>query len=411
MTNQPTTAAQMEVYFLVRILLFVCFVLRLESLALVPYLSSPHHSTTRSAIHPRRRKTVASSSDRFTRTVLLWERPYGDENFFLHQVETTIDTVLHTFPADVAILELPASQRESLGVARRLDQRLKALRRNNDCPRCWMQRKHCICTACPAVEVEDPQHRPGMGYASLNRIFLVMHHKEIGLKLDTAKLILSSFPSKCRLIVAGIDADYQDSMKELQEALLNEQHQHSNNRPTSTCLLLLFPDESAKTLDEIVASAAITANHSSSDAVRATTTQHEKYDLIVLDGTWAQARKFVSKYFSGSQTSVQSVKLGKSAVEILETDGSIELGHQHRRHCTSWRQVGTFEATRLFLRDWEQVFGGSDETRKDDLRPVWERIKTYQQIANDAALRELGPPRIRSNNNSLEPTARPPLPA
>ena len=35
-----------------------------------------------------------------------------------------------------------------------------------------------------------------------------MHHKEIGLVVDTAKIILNSMPTKARLIVSGIGKDF-----------------------------------------------------------------------------------------------------------------------------------------------------------------------------------------------------------
>ncbi|KAG7353367.1 DTW domain containing protein [Nitzschia inconspicua] len=316
---------------------------------------------------------------RKTDSVALQNRPCDDEHFFLNQVETTVDNVLKDFSSYTNILDLPASKRESLAVARHLNKRLCALRRNKDCPRCWMQRKHCICGSCPPVDLEVS------AAPSLNRIFLLMHHKEIGLKIDTAKLILSSFPSKTRLVVAGIDAEYQDCMQEMIGAIGNVQ---SSTSQTRTCLLL-FPDENAKTLEEIV---------TISDSFQ---TAEQGYDLIVLDGTWAQARKIVSRYFANCSSHVQSIKLSEDALEILERVGSTDSGHQLRRHCTSWRQVGTFEATRLFLRDWEQVFGkfSRDEGRSmDENETIWGKTELYQQIANNAALRELGPPRPRLNS-------------
>jgi hypothetical protein len=45
------------------------------------------------------------------------------------------------------------------------------------------------------------------------------------------------------------------------------------------------------------------------------------------------------------------------------------------------------EATRLFLKD---LFGENGDAMSPELLP-WERIKGYQEIANEAALRELGP--------------------
>ena len=151
--------------------------------------------------------------------------------------------------------------------------------------------------------------------------------------------------------------------------------------------------------------------------------------MIVLDGTWAQARKFHSRYFSSSveddennndgndnddnytlhhprrKKKLRHVKLSEESVQLLQ-DGSTQTGeHQLRRHEIPWRQVGTFEAFRLFLRDWSREFpnynnftnmkDNDDDDDDDDDNNVeaWEKIGSYQRIANDAARRELPPSR------------------
>jgi hypothetical protein len=72
-------------------------------------------------------------------------------------------------------------------------------------------------------------------------------------------------------------------------------------------------------------------------------------------------------------------------------DGTLNAGHQLRRHSVTWRQVGSFEAFRLFLRD---LF--VDQHTKDLVNAPWIRMESYQEISNKAALIQLGPP--RSNN-------------
>jgi len=64
---------------------------------------------------------------------------------FLEQVETTVARVLQDRSVD-DVLQLPPNQRETFGVAKHLDKRLQAFRRNNDCPRCWLQKAHCVCS-------------------------------------------------------------------------------------------------------------------------------------------------------------------------------------------------------------------------------------------------------------------------
>jgi len=319
--------------------------------------------------------------------------PPLDENYFLHQVETTIENVFrrqedYGKPGEVNILDLPEKEREAFGIARNLDKRLKSLRKNNDCPRCWMQRKHCICNQCSSVVNDDGGLCGGNNESSgsLKRIFLVMHHKEIGLKIDTAKLILAAFPFQCELVVGGIGPEHQGSMKEMLESI-------QDSKRTS---LLLFPDESAITLKDIVRQNRGADNRTPEKGEESKLHRHvheeTTYDLIVLDGTWAQARKFHSRYFASENLpqSLQLVQLSEASVELLQ-DGSTETGHQLRRHDIAWRQVGTFEAFRLFMRDWSREFPSNSEGA--EALEFWQQIESYQRISNDAALKELGPPR------------------
>lgn len=293
----------------------------------------------------------------------------ADEDFFLRQVETTVQKVLSSCSSlddkkeEDNILALPFHQREAVGVARHLHKRIQALRRNNDCPRCWMQRAHCICPNCPPATMPTESQK-------LKRIFLLMHHKEIAMKIDTAKLILAAFPHQCRLVVGGIGPEYQDSMKEMMQAMQN-----------NTNCLVLFPDENARTFQEIVA-AEESKNHG-------TSSNGDEWDVIVLDGTWAQARKLHARYLS-EDGGPRRVQLSEEAVQMLQEQKGDNRGHQLRRHSITWRQVGTFEATRIFLRDF---FWDSHQDP-----PVWEQIQNYQEIANQAAKRELGPPRTSSSS-------------
>jgi DTW domain-containing protein YfiP len=305
------------------------------------------------------------------------------EDFFLNQVETTVRNVLSNHNHDDGnddILDLPGPQREAVGIARNLNRRLQNLRRNNDCPRCWMQRAHCICAHCPPVMTM----MRALPTTAINRIFLILHHKEIGMKVDTAKLILAAFPHQCRLVVAGIGPEYQASMRELEESI---QQQQNTTTATATAetnnhCLVLFPDDDALTFSEIMATQAPTNEQNTIS-----------WDVVVLDGTWAQARKMHSRYVPPHKDGgPRRVQLSQQAVDSLQ-DGSTGSGHQLRRHEIAWRQVGTFEATRLFLEDVIMTEESSVSSFKDEGLAMCQAIKAYQEIANEAAVRELGPPR------------------
>ena len=126
-----------------------------------------------------------------------------------------------------------------------------------------MQRKHCICDRCPPLG-----HIP-----SVRRLFLLTHHKEIGMIVDTAKLIMSSFPTTVRLVVSGIKHEFQPTLVEMTEVL--EQSTSGNGR-----CLVLFPAEDALTFEEIVADM---------QSIRSPRQlEDEPWNVIVIDGTWSQ---------------------------------------------------------------------------------------------------------------------------
>ena len=182
------------------------------------------------------------------------------------------------------------------------------------------------------------------------------------MKVDTAKLIMAAFPEKCRLVVSGIGPDHQKSMSEFMQAMENN----------SNCLIL-FPDETAQGLNDVIKSADDTTKN--------------LLDLVVIDGTWIQARKMHTRYIKPTEDGGPiRVKLSQKAVTALEQPQD-NSAHQMRRHSITWRQVGTFEATRLFLKDLNGLFPSTSSI------PACEQIRHYQDIANEAAKVELGPPR------------------
>jgi DTW domain-containing protein YfiP len=155
-----------------------------------------------------------------------------------------------------------------------------------------------------------------------------MHHKEICLAVDTAKLILAAFPETCRLVVGGIGSEYQDSMKELEEAA-------SDNH-----CLVLFPTEEAEPFE------ALQKSLSDNGAAKLS----GKWDVIVIDGTWTQAQKLCNRYIPSEQEGGPCrVRLRDEAKgKLSDSNGD---GHQLRRHPVKWREISTLEATRLLLGD------------------------------------------------------------
>jgi DTW domain-containing protein YfiP len=281
-------------------------------------------------------------------------------NDVLQQVQETVDNVLHQYsPQDLQhkdfVHTLNPQNREAFGVAQVLQKRLQSFHRSGvNCSRCWFQKAHCICSRCPPIAL------PG----NIHRIFVVLNHKEICLAVDTAKLILSTFPTQSRLVVAGIGPEYQSTMKEMMEAV--EQNDGAN-------CLVLFPTDHAKTFAEIY--------HASPHS------QHKAYDLIVLDGTWSQARKIHSRLLDPYET-LTRVQLAEESLANVRSPAT--QGHsQLRRHPIDWRTISTMEATRLLLKDMATV------SMDENSDPFWEDLLRYQQLVNEAALNQLGPPRAR----------------
>mmetsp|Transcript_5060 Transcript_5060/g.7033 ORF Transcript_5060/g.7033 Transcript_5060/m.7033 type:complete len:381 (+) Transcript_5060:63-1205(+) len=327
-----------------------------------------------------------SSSRRLFATSNVSSKGYGpvplrtDAPTHLDGVEDAVDAALMYFQnqnsvddplyAHDTITTFPAADRETIGVASKLRKRLDSLARNKDCRRCWLQKRHCVCGSCPPLEEYNATTSCG-GIENVNRLFLLTHHKEICMVVDTAKIILSSFPNTSRLVVNGLGRDFQPSMGEM----LDVYNDALSGR--SKCLIL-FPTDYAKTFDDIEEEVGSSVADSGGDL-------QTGWDVIVIDGTWQQARKMHSKYFpEASKEGLHRVQLSSNVVELLGGDDSDIKGHQLRRHPTKWREISTHEATRLLLKDMHT--GGQFDKQSDVM-------SRYQEILNAAARTQLGPPR------------------
>lgn len=292
---------------------------------------------------------------------------------FLDQVEQSVDRVLADHEATKKVWDLPVEAREALGIARHLRVRLDALARNDVCRRCWLQRNNCICSQIPPFSTT----KIATTESSLlpHRLFLLTHHKEICLTVDTAKLLLAAFPDKCRLVVGGIGPQHQDSMEELLDALQSER------------TLVLFPGEDAHTYK------ALDWNRNTKDEKEEE--EKSRWDLVVIDGTWTQARKLHSRYIP--KTPCRHVQLSNRAIAQLEKESSKQegriSGHQLRRHPIKWKEISTLEATRQLLQDVQ----GTHPTRD---APWVKTLAKYQQLADAAAKAQLGTKHNQSVHSS-----------
>lgn len=235
-----------------------------------------------------------------------------------------------------------------------------------------------------------------------------MHHKEIGLVVDTAKLLLNSMPDRARLVVSGIDGEYQDSVGELMDALEEKERK----------CIVLFPTDDAKPFLDLYREneREMKMQHEMDEAAAEALTG--EYDVVVMDGTWQQARKIHQRYIPLEKDGgPQRVCLSQEALDILgeaadnPTEGyvvgagvgssaGIEKGgngRQLRRHPIKWKEVSTLEATRLLFRDMMVATGkiGDEGYTNSDGKQCHDLLAEYQRISDEAAVRQLGPPRER----------------
>ena len=273
---------------------------------------------------------------------------------FLQKVEATVSNVLSQYSGDISIHDVPPRERESLGVARNLNERIQAFRRNNNCPRCWLQRVHCICNDSPPLP-----DLPAVG-----NIYLLCHHKEICMIVDTAKLIMAAYPEKTTLVVGGIGPEFQDSMRDFLGAL----------QKSESCLVL-FPSDDASTAECIY-------NERSDKEAGA-----GAVDLVVLDGTWEQARRLYKRYIP--ENGPRRIQLSTRALDTLSaaSKDSGFTGRQLRRHPELFREISTLAAFHLLLQDIDQT---GDQNCLESRSKAWDSLTDYQERADMAACVQLG---------------------
>ena len=312
--------------------------------------------------HALQQQTILSGHSRRCRFTT--EPPYQSK--FLNQVEGTVQRVLENYKGSHDILQLPPEEREAVAIARNLRTRLQALARNQDCQQCWLQQAHCYCSQCPSIQSPP----------NLKRLFILIHHKEICLAVDTARLLLSSFPEKCRLVVGGIGPEYQLSMAEMMQTMKNEKS------------LVLFPADDAESYAQLEEKKTLDCVQDSSN---------DGWNVIVIDGTWAQARKLYTRFIPlQADGGPPRVQLSNEALELLSKDetagagAQLVPGHQLRRHPIQWKAISTLEATRLLFNDMMTDNNGSGSTTQ--YRP-WDVLTSYQRIADAATRTQLGPHR------------------
>jgi len=125
---------------------------------------------------------------------------------------------------------------------------------------------HCICSQLQALI----DYRPGDSDKGRIRWWIWMHHKEELRSSNTGKLLMRFFPGSAKFIHGD-----PESVKELERRI-----HHSQNSSDTRCVVL-FPSEQSLEVSEFT------------DMFQNTGNEDEiiNWDIIVIDGTWRQAKK------------------------------------------------------------------------------------------------------------------------
>jgi DTW domain-containing protein YfiP len=238
---------------------------------------------------------------------------------------------------------IPEKDREMVGIARHLHKRLRVLEKNHTCRRCWLEEQYCICHSLQPIQLPSYIHR----------IFLLTHFKEIGMSIDTMKIILCAFPDACRLVVAGLPQ--QATMTEMLSAL---------NSPST---LLLYPYENAKTFATILQEDPTFSSASS------------PFDIVLIDATWEQARRIFHRYLAQPCP----------AVRVQLSDTSLpDAGRQLRPHPLDHREIATAEGLRRLGQEMGAVLDGAGGGPPNGTTE--DALLHYQRVASRAAGRQIG---------------------
>ena len=106
---------------------------------------------------------------------------------------------------------------------------------------------------------------------AMRRLFVLIHHKEVALAVDTANLLAIACPNRCRLVIGALPSAERDAMRASLEA---------------GTALVLFPSEDARPAECF----AVEPPQPGAPRRRARAPPPPGgWDVVVVDGTWNQA--------------------------------------------------------------------------------------------------------------------------
>lgn len=200
----------------------------------------------------------------------------------------------------------------------------------------------------------------GKGRGRVGRLFVLMHFKEVGLAVDTSKLLLLAYPPAAvpsdsqPLWGAGTAGAPTVSEGSVGDAWLvvggiGRLDQEAMEMMLASCeagnALVLFSLKDAVTFDELCTTKRLGEPVLGGER-EAGGQGGRSWDVVVIDGTWAQARKLLATL--PALAACPKVRLSDAAVAEIGSDKSREscssTGRQLRHHPIAWREVSVLQA-------------------------------------------------------------------
>ena len=169
----------------------------------------------------------------------------------------------------------------------------------NQCSRCWHETKLCIC----------PDETSPVAGLFPHRIIVYMHVKEFARGSNTSSLCQVAFPSNTTVLVASVPDNEVAFAQELAR------------RPERT--IVLYPTAESVTASDFLhntrrqrADATLPTSSSCTAAGQGPEAEVEPLTIVLIDGTWGQARRLAKKLPAGLNCVRLDATSGENTMDI-----------------------------------------------------------------------------------------------
>jgi DTW domain-containing protein YfiP len=189
----------------------------------------------------------------------------------------------------------------------RVQRKVDELAKRNRCAKCWFHANDCICSKFPPLDF------------SLNvAFFIYIHYIELYNAGNDVKILLNAAAKQTEMFIFGRDGDDERLRERIRGNELNT--------------VLLFPSDDALSVEQVRSSLTPTA--------AATATQTDKpIQIIVVDGTWRQAKNMCKHFKKNISNKVRLVKLSPTTLSV------------YARTQTEPDRISTIEAIGLLVQE------------------------------------------------------------